>query len=721
MKTLRSLGGVALFVFAAHTAAAQSFGYHTFTPPVLSAAGPPQALFTVQVTGPHTRVSLEFNPGQSGSPTTVNLRDDGLGGDAAAGDGVYSVLLPTAGLVGALRADDVQRVFAGFLDLFNGATRVARANIFADVYIPEAGSWPVLQLSPTVQASSRVVNLVWPAYFTTPGVDAVTREFYRWFDDDYDFLNIIYTPARFANRTHFAVRNDVDGIGMSRFNQTATYGSAGRLQGISQFPIPGFFDGAETGHGHELGHQWINFLNFAPLAQGIPHWPISSMAGGVMGFSIGGAGGQGGSFNCDVVDLGSRIVLNPQPNAPVFNDFDLYLMGLLPPAQVRPQIVFDNQAAAQSLQCTGQDFTGAFTRLSVQDVIDRAGARVPAAAATPPRYRVATILVSRDGPVPPEMMSLYSWFAERGDARAPVPTRSGFAKELGMPFYIATGGRASLDMSIALDPPAAPADFRATAIAGNTVTFAWTPVAGAVDPTSYVIEGGLTPGSVLGSLPVAGTPATFTAAVPTGAFYVRLHALAGPARSAASNEIRIFVNVPAPPAAPANPLGLVNGGFLALAWTLGAGGGPATGLLLDVSGSIATSLPLPVSEAFSFNGVPPGTYTLSLRAVNASGVSPPSAGITLAFPGPCSGPPLTPIAAASVNGNLATVSWSLPAAGPAPTAFAVSVTGAFTGTFSTTGRSLSGTVGPGSYTIRVTASNPCGQSAPTAPQTIAIP
>ena len=44
--------------------------------------------------------------------------------------------------------------------------------------------------------------------------------------------------------------------------------------------------------------------------------------------------------------------------------------------------------------------------------------------------------------------------------------------------------------------------------------------------------------------------ATFTFTAPTGSFYVRVHALNGAVRSAASNEIRIHVNVPAPPSAP---------------------------------------------------------------------------------------------------------------------------------------------------------------------------
>src|SRR5262249_13080628 len=158
-------------------------------------------------------------------------------------------------ILNATRADDVHRVFVGFLNLFNGAASVFRGNIFADVYTSEAGAYPIAQLSPTVQATSRLVNIQDPAYFTSGDIARVTRDFYRWFGDDYDFLDIIYYPARFQNRTHFQVRNDVEGIGVGRLNNTAAYGSAGRLAGISQFPVPGYFDGAETGHIHELGHQ----------------------------------------------------------------------------------------------------------------------------------------------------------------------------------------------------------------------------------------------------------------------------------------------------------------------------------------------------------------------------------------------------------------------------------------------------------------------------------
>jgi hypothetical protein len=49
------------------------------------------------------------------------------------------------------------------------------------------------------------------------------------------------------------------------------------------------------------------------------------------------------------------------------------------------------------------------------------------------------------------------------------------------------------------------------------------------------------------------------------------------------------------------------------------------------------------------------------------------------------------------------------------------VTGAFAGSFGTPGRTLSGTVGPGTYQLSVAAQNACGASAFTAAQTVVVP
>jgi len=270
-------------------------------------------------------------------------------------------------------------------------------------------------------------------------------------------------------------------------------------------------------------------------------------------------------------------------------------------------------------------------------------------------------------------------------------------------------------------PPLAPERLVA-GLVGNVVTLRWTMPPGDPVPTGFLLEGGLTPGQVLASIPTGSAAPTFTFAAPTGSFYVRMHALNGVSRSPASNEIRIHVNVPEAPSAPANLLGLVNGSTLALAWTNTYAGGAPTSLVLDVTGAITTAVPLGPSDTFSFTGVPAGTYTLSLRAQNAAGSSPSSNAVTLTFPGVCSGPPDPPAGVvAYAVGRTVFVDWAPAATGPAPTSYVLNVTGSYVGAFPVTTRGLSGTVGPGSYTLSVAAVNTCGTSATSAPQTVVVP
>ena len=141
-----------------------------------------------------------------------------------------------------------------------------------------------------------------------------------------------------------------------------------------------------------------------------------------------------------------------------------------------------------------------------------------------------------------------------------------------------------------------------------------------------------------------------------------------------------------------------------------------------MTGSAALSINLPVTETFSSAGVPAGTYTVSLRASNSAGVSASSNSVTLTFPDACSGAPNTPTSLrASKSGNVISVSWRLPASGPAPTAYSLIVTGTFVASLPLNVRSISGTVAPGTYNLSVVATNPCGSSGATAPQTVTIP
>jgi hypothetical protein len=271
-------------------------------------------------------------------------------------------------------------------------------------------------------------------------------------------------------------------------------------------------------------------------------------------------------------------------------------------------------------------------------------------------------------------------------------------------------------------PLQAPLNLRASSIAGNLVTFRWDVSPIGPRPTSFVVEGGVAPGQVLASLGTGGPFPVYTVSVPTGAFHVRVHAITASERSGPSNEIQIFVNTPTPPSAPANLLALVNGSSLALTWRPTFLGGAATAHVLNVAGSVTASLPLSEATSVTFGGVPGGTYTLSVSASNASGTSAASNAVTVTVPGSCSGAPLAPAGFLAYRvGNTIYVVWDPPASGPAPTQYVLTVSGAFSASFPTTARALSGVAGPGSYGLSVAASNACGTSAATAVQTVTVP
>lgn len=270
-------------------------------------------------------------------------------------------------------------------------------------------------------------------------------------------------------------------------------------------------------------------------------------------------------------------------------------------------------------------------------------------------------------------------------------------------------------------PQPRPTNLSLVSVVGNRATLRWTPPTSVI-PTGYVLEGGVAPGQVLGSLPTGSTGTTFSVDLPTGAFYLRVHALSANGKSPATNELQVFVNVPQPPAAPTRLLGLVNGSALGLSWMHSAAGGAATSMRLDVSGAVSASVPIPAGESFAFPAMPPGTYTFAVRAANAVGASAASSPVTLTFPGGCTGAPETPLALnATASGRVLSLGWEPPAAGAAVSSYVLDVSGAIALSVPFATRSLTAPVPPGTYTFQVRAVNACGTSASSAPVSVTVP
>jgi hypothetical protein len=283
-------------------------------------------------------------------------------------------------------------------------------------------------------------------------------------------------------------------------------------------------------------------------------------------------------------------------------------------------------------------------------------------------------------------------------------------------------GRRSASYPVTLGPaPAAPVNLAVRRVAGDVVTVGWTQPNGVTQPDGYVLEGGSAPGGVIVRIPTGGTAPAFTFTSPRGVYYVRLRAFTGASFSPPSNDIPLVVAVDLPPSPPMNLLAVVNGSTLALSWTNTNTGGSPTAMRLDVTGTWTGAIPLVPSEGFAAGGIPAGTYTMTVTAMNAAGFSAPSNAVTVQLPGACSGPPAAPRnLAAGANGRRIQVLWDAPSMGPAVTGYDVMVTGPFAATVHTLERMVSGDVTPGLYSIRVIATNPCGPSAPTPSRSVTV-
>jgi len=445
-----------LSAFITEAAFAQSVSYYKFTPPVIRSTETQNILFEVRVIGASTRVALDFSP--AGSQPLLDLLDNGTNGDRQAEDGIYSVTLTPTQVLQGLSTDDVFRRFIGFLRLFQGTTVTSSYNIIAAIHTPEIPPVVVQELASDMQSTDYVVNIYDPAYFSATNRDDylnnISKRLYQAFGDVYDMLDFVSVTNYIANAHHIGVKNDIQGIGQRIFDNSAARGSNGTLLGFNVFPNESLFDGAATVYIHEFGHQWIQFMQLVPFSIGIPHWPISSLASGVMGFSIPPTS-QGGTYNCRLVSETGGVRLQPDDNPKTFTDFDLYMMGLVAEQEVGEHIVFDDQNDPTIRQCNGQLYTGPITRVHASDVVAAFGPRIPNVATSPKSFRVATVVISSDGLLSPEAMAFYTFFAKRAEATQALATHIGLAKGLSNPFVTATGNRANLVAALVTISPAA--------------------------------------------------------------------------------------------------------------------------------------------------------------------------------------------------------------------------------------------------------------------------
>lgn len=403
--------------------------FRILLPRVVDAAAPTPTRILLRAAVGITRVEFVLEGGASLPVTAI-------------GGGIHTVVVPASVVLDGYVPGTLHS-FAGYVDEYDvGNVRVRRLNTFVNVRDAALPAVAITPLAADAQRSPYLLNLRLDSLTIYPSPAIVTRALQALGSGDVDFLAVIATVSTANNRAYFQVRNDVQGIGDAIFDHSATMGGSPRLQGLIGFPIDAFFDGAATATSHEIGHRWINFATHDPLTIGRPHWRPSSMASGVMGFSLG--TGAGGTFPWQLVPLGDgtvRAEARSEAEMGRFDALDLYLMGLLPADEVPPRFLLD-EALAPNAMVAGQVYP--VTTYTISEYIAHHGARVPSSATAQRDFSLATVILSAGRLLTVSEMTFFDHAARRGETLVPLPSRSGFVTSDAPGFHQATGGRATL-------------------------------------------------------------------------------------------------------------------------------------------------------------------------------------------------------------------------------------------------------------------------------------
>ena len=273
---------------------------------------------------------------------------------------------------------------------------------------------------------------------------AIAKAFFREFGDVHDHLIVFLDFPETLDEGVFAyemtVKNEIRGVGDGIFDDSAHYGSRGRLRSFVQMgSIEKYPDSPEARAvgtlssldvvAHEAGHRWLAHLRFigagdqatdALLGRQRAHWAFCvDTRASVM---------EGNEFRDDGGGFYTTIAATDR-----YSPLDQYAMGLLPPSAVPPFFMIEGCRDRESAPQVGVRVSGDRLDVEISQVIAAEGARVPPAARAPHTFSTAFVLVGEGG-VFPSAASI-----EKVDA-----IRSAFEPY----FALATDGRGSVSTAL---------------------------------------------------------------------------------------------------------------------------------------------------------------------------------------------------------------------------------------------------------------------------------
>ncbi len=303
----------------------------------------------------------------------------------------------------------------------------------------------------------------------------LARQYYAAFPDDVDTLSLLPNFDHKSGTFQLLVRNDVTGINRPIIDDSPFYGSSGRLQSLLVFSnflrkpinpgerIPGDNNTFLSLMAHEFAHRFGAFVRFDAdpgpdvqksnrlLGRALAHWCFyhDTRAAFLVGTS------QGSNMSALEGNRWRRDVLTGLWSTAGVTDgyspLDLYLMGLMAPAEVPPFTILTGEGGVEDLPTTSSgDPTGASCSASPLSVPPQAAATVAALT----REVTLDDVIAVEGPRVPDHLSSQKAFRQvlvlvARQGRFPTPAAIAQLNRLRQewePYYVAaSGGRGSVD------------------------------------------------------------------------------------------------------------------------------------------------------------------------------------------------------------------------------------------------------------------------------------
>jgi len=351
--------------------------------------------------------SIEFSILQYAGAVVPQLHDDGLNGDAVAGDDIYSLQLPECDVSVVICIPEWYRPFMRDVGIaeYKALATVTFENRPTEYHSATLGlvsaATELVTLEPLTDSAFKtghLLNIVDPGgtLLMGPGSDIdmkkVSKQFYEYFPDRYDFLFYRLQTYRNSGLQGYYVPLNLpfSGTGRQSPGQNQLYGSKARLQGAMFVNF-----GTLTPHIHELMHHWANHSPLLNAGDG-SHWGISDVQG-VLGGDV--------DFS-RVTSLGNDEYSIPWPQgagssfAGKYGKLELYLAGLLPASEVsrvtllkNPQFV-RNVFEGSTLKARVFRSSEGIKTYTVDDITRDVGLRTPAFGSSQTAFTAATVVVS---------------------------------------------------------------------------------------------------------------------------------------------------------------------------------------------------------------------------------------------------------------------------------------------------------------------------------------